>query len=398
MKLSKKNIDAAIADEGRPKYLWDQNLAGFGVKVLPTGKKRYVVKYRAYGGGRTATQRWMTIGTHGEVPLDTARDHAQQILAAVKRGEDPQGNKFALRNAPRLSDVWEKFSTGELLEKKPSTIRDYSSNWSNLIKPALGTKLVTEISKSDVDCFHRSMSKTPYAANRVLALLSKLMTLSEMWEWRDQGTNPCRYIKKNKEESRERFLSIAELSRLGDAMRELIDEDALWPDMANAITLLLLTGARKNELLTCEWSWVSFETCSIALPDSKTGRKTLYLSEHAVRLLQSQQEYSRDPDSKYVFPGQRKGQCLVNISKPWGRICNRAKLEDVRLHDLRHTAASVAVGEGVSLPIIGRLLGHSQPQTTARYAHVDRDPAVFAANAIGEVITGTLGKKSNDKK
>lgn len=394
MKLSKKHIDAAIADEGKPKYLWDQNLAGFGVKVLPTGKKRYVVKYRAYGGGRAATQRWMTIGTHGEVPLETAKDHAQQILAAVKRGEDPQGSRFALRQAPRLNDVWERFSTGELSTKKPATIRDYTSNWNNLIGPRLGTKLVAEVSRSDVDSFHRSLSKTPFRANRAVALLSKLMTLPEVWEWRDQGTNPCRYIKKNKEVSRERFLSIAELSRLGDAMRELIDEDALWPDMANAITLLLLTGARKNEILTCEWSWVSFEKCSIFLPDSKTGRKTLYLSNHAVRLLQSQQEHSRDPDSKFVFPGQRKGQYLVNISKPWGRICKRAQLEDVRIHDLRHTAASVAVGEGVSLPIIGRLLGHSQPQTTARYAHVDHDPAVSAANAIGKIISNTMDSKT----
>jgi len=398
MKLSKKHIDAAIADEGKPKYLWDQNLAGFGVKVLPTGKKRYVVKYRAYGGGRAATQRWMTIGTHGEVPLDTARDHAQQILAAVKRGEDPQGSKFDLRKAPRLSDAWEQFSTGELLTKKPATIRDYTSNWINLIGPRLGSKLVAEVSRSDVESFHRSLSKTPFRANRAVALLSKLMTLSEVWEWRDQGTNPCRYIKKNKEVSRERFLSIAELSRLGDAMWELIDEDALWPDMANAITLLLLTGARKSEILTCEWSWVSLDTRSIMLPDSKTGRKTLFLSDHAVRLLQSQQDYSRDPDSKFVFPGQRKGQCLVNISKPWGRVCKRAKLNDVRLHDLRHTSASVAVGEGVSLPIIGRLLGHSQPQTTARYAHVDSDPAVFAANAIGEVISSSLGEKSKGRK
>ena len=162
--------------------------------------------------------------------------------------------------------------------------------------------------------------------------------------------------------------------------------------MANAITLLLLTGARKNEILTCKWAWVSLDTQSIALPDSKTGRKTLYLSDHAVRLLQSQKEHSRDPESKYVFPGRRKGQCLVNISKPWDRVCKRANLENVRIHDLRHTAASVAVGEGVSLPIIGRLLGHSQPQTTARYAHVDSDPAVFAANSIGNVIGAALSK------
>ncbi len=386
MKLSKKHIDAVVTEGDTPTYLWDGSLVGFGVKVLPSGKKRYVVKYRTYGGGRSATQRWMTIGTHGEVPLEQARDHAQQILAAVKRGEDPQGNKFALREAPRLNDVWTQFSKGELLTKKPATIRDYESNWKNLIGPRLGKKLVAEITRADVDSFHRSLSKTPYRANRAVALLSKMMTLSETWEWRDQGSNPCRYIKKNKEISRERFLNMEELGRLGKAMRELVEEEALWLDMANAITLLLLTGARRNEILTCEWAWVSLDSQSIALPDSKTGRKTLYLSDHAVRLLQSQRDNSRDPDSKYVFPGQRNGQCLVNIAKPWDRICKRAELVGVRIHDLRHTSASVAVGEGVALPIIGRLLGHSQPQTTARYAHVDHDPAVTAANTIGDVI------------
>lgn len=199
MKLSKRLIDAAFAEDGKPKYLWDKSLAGFGVKVLPSGSKRYIVKYRAYAGGRSATQRWMTIGTHGQVPLEQARDHAQQILAAVKRGEDPQGQRFALREAPKLNDLWERFSGGELSTKKPATIRDYRSNWKNLIQPRMGRKLVTEITRSEVDIFHRSLFSTPYRANRAVALLSKLMTLAEIWEWRDQGTNPCRYIKKNKE-------------------------------------------------------------------------------------------------------------------------------------------------------------------------------------------------------
>lgn len=390
MKLSKARIDAVTAEANKPTYLWDTNLAGFGVKVLPSGKKRYVVKYRAYGGGRTATQRWMTLGTFGEIPLEQAKNQAQQILAAVKRGEDPQSQRFALRKAPRLFDVWDKFSEQELATKKPTTIRDYKSNWNQLIKPRLGNNLVGEISRSDVDGFHRSLHKTPFRANRALALLSKLMTLAEVWDWRDQGTNPCRYIKKNKEVSRERFLSMAELARVGDAMSDLVAEGDIWPDMANAITLLLLTGARKNEILTCEWAWVSFDTQLIALPDSKTGRKPVYLSDQAIKLLQLQQEHSRDPNSKYIFPGQRKGQCIVNLSKPWGRICKRAELEDVRIHDLRHTAASVAVGAGVSIPVIGRLLGHSQPQTTARYAHVDHDPATLAANKIGHAILAGL--------
>lgn len=386
MKLTKRLIDGASAPDGKPVYLWEASLAGFGVKVLPSGSKKFVVKYRAYGGGRTATQRWMSIGTYGQIPLEQARKRAQQILASVAKGEDPQSERFALREAPRLSNVWERFEAGELAQKKAATARDYRANWQQVIEPTLGRIHVADLSRAHVDKLHRPLSQTPYRANRVIALLSKLMTLSEMWEWRDQGTNPCRYIKKYKEVPRERYLSIPEMTKLGEAMRELVDEGAIWPDMANALTLLLLTGARRNEILSLEWSWILLEQGIIQLPDSKTGKKVLYLSDNAIRLLQLQQTHSRDPKSLYVFPGLRKGKHLINIAKPWAKICERAGVKNVRIHDLRHTAASIAVGQGIGLPIIGRLLGHSQAQTTARYAHVDNDPAISAANAIGKTV------------
>jgi integrase len=386
MKLTKRLIDDATAPDGKPVYLWETSLAGFGVKVLPSGGKKFIVKYRSYGGGRKATQRWLTIGAHGQIPLDQARKKAMQVLTAVNNGEDPQSERLALREAPRLSDVWKRFKEGELLEKKAATARDYRANWEQVLSPKLGRIYVSDLSRSSVDKLHRSLSKTPYRANRVVALLSKLMTLTEIWEWREQGTNPCRYIKKFKEEPRERYLTTNEMQALGDAMRDLVDEGSIWPDMANALTLLLLTGARRNEILSLEWSWVAFDECIIRLPDSKTGRKPLYLSDHAVHLLKLQQEHSRDPASRYVFPGQRKGQNLVNIAKPWAMICQRADVKDARIHDLRHTAASIAVGQGIGLPIIGRLLGHSQTQTTARYAHVDNDPALLAANLIGKSV------------
>ncbi|KAE9624749.1 site-specific integrase [Parasedimentitalea maritima] len=392
MKLTKRQIDGATAPGKKPVYLWEKSLAGFGVKVLPSGTKKFIVKYRAYGGGRTATQRWITIGAHGQIPLEQARKRAQQILAAVANGDDPQSERLAFREAPRLSDVWARFEDSELSSKKAATARDYRANWVQVIEPKLGAIRVADLSRAHVDKLHRSMSGTPYRANRAIALLSKLMTLSEIWEWRNQGTNPCRYIKKYKEEARERFFSMPELNKLGEAMRNLVDEGAIWPDMANALTLLLLTGARRNEVLSLKWSWVSLDQGLIRLPDSKTGKKTLYLSDHAVRLLQHQQKHSRDPDSSYVFPGQREGKHLINIAKPWSKICERAGLQDARIHDLRHTAASIAVGQGVGLPIIGRLLGHSQTQTTARYAHVDNDPALTAANTIGRAVAGALLK------
>lgn len=386
MKLTKRQIENATCDENKANYLWDGSLTGFGVKLLPSGAKRYVVKYRSYGGGRSAKQRWVTIGTHGQIPFDQAKEHARQILAAVKRGVDPQGERLAIRGAPKLVDAWEKFEHEELVNKKPATVRDYTSCWERHIFPKLGNTKAVDVSRSEVSRLHQSLSDTPYLANRTLALLSSLMNRCEAWEWREQGTNPCRYVKKFEEQSRERFLSNPELERLGKALRDLVDEGAVWPDVANLFRLLLLTGARRNEIATCEWEWIDWERQVILLPESKTGAKPLFLGDSALQVLQSQRVTTRDPDSCYVFPGKKQDAPLVNLSKPWKMICKAADLKDIRIHDLRHTAASIAVGQGVALPIIGRLLGHTQTQTTARYAHVDSDPALAAANAIGDVV------------
>ncbi|WP_171230066.1 site-specific integrase [Ruegeria sp. HKCCA4008] len=390
MKLTKRQIDNAACDENKARCLWDDNLTGFGVKLLPSGAKRYFVKYRSYGGGRRAKQRWFTIGTHGQIPFEQAKEDARQILAAVKRGEDPQGEKLAIRDAPKLVDAWEKFEREELANKKPATIRDYTSCWERHIAPRLGSTKAVDVSRSDVSRLHQSLSNTPYLANRMLALLSSLMNRCEAWEWREQGTNPCRFVKKFEEQPRERYLSSPELERLGKALRDLVDEGAIWPDVANLIKLLLLTGARRNEIATCEWGWIDWERQVIMLPDSKTGAKPLFLGDSAIEVLQRQKVTTRDPASTYVFPGKKQNYPLVNLSKPWKRICEFAELNDVRIHDLRHTAASIAVGKGVALPVIGRLLGHTQTQTTARYAHVDNQPALAAANAIGNGVADCI--------
>jgi integrase len=185
-------------------------------------------------------------------------------------------------------------------------------------------------------------------------------------------------------------LNADELLRLGTALDELVVGREIWPEAAAAVKLLLLTGARLNEPLTAQWLWVDFEQRLIRLPDSKTGKKQLFLSEAALHVLAQLKTQSRDPDSVYVLPGRSRGKPLNNLAKSWKRVCARAGLQEVRLHDLRHTAASVAVARGGTLPIIGRLLGHRQPQTTQRYAHVDVDPALAIANEIGDAIGPAL--------
>lgn len=384
-KLTKKAVDGLSCDSVA-KFLWDDVLSGFGVKALPSGAKKYVVKCRINGGGRTALQRWITLGAHGQLTCDQARVMAQQVLAAVARGEDPQAEKFKRRKAPVLNDAWERFEAEYLGQRKPQTRREYASQWREILKPKFANVAVSDISRSHIESLHKSLRATPYRANRILALCSRLLTLTEAWEWRPQGSNPCRYIERFNELSRSRYLSPSELRLLGTALNELADTAVISASAANAIRMLLLTGARLNEVLTARWAWVDWERKMIALPDSKSGAKPVFLSEAAVSVLISQKTGETVVKSDFIFPGRSTDTPLVNLRKPWLRVCKLANLSGVRLHDLRHTAASLAVGEGASLPVIGRLLGHTQAQTTLRYAHVDTDPALGAANQIGRIL------------
>ena len=387
-KITKTAVDAMEVDPEGATFLWDSSLPGFGVKRLPGGMKRYVVKYRANGGGRSARQRWLTLGGHGQFTPDQARKLAQQCLAAVARGEDPQGAKSSKRSAETLADLWRRYEKEHLPARKPQTRYDYQAQWTTILKHQIGQSLVHEITRSEVDKLHKALRATPYRANRALALLSRLMSLAEMWELRPAGSNPCRQIERFKEKPRARYLSGDEMVAVGGAMNAMIKEGELSAAAANAIRLLLLTGARLTEILSAEWLWVDYKQSVIALPDSKTGAKPLFLSVVALAVLEQQKAISGS--SAFLFPGAGKKGRMVNLRKPWTAVCERAGLVGVRLHDLRHTAASVAVGQGATLPIIGRLLGHAQAQTTQRYAHVDFDPALLAANAVGNVMKDAL--------
>ena len=277
--------------------------------------------------------------------------------------------------------------------RKPSTQQGYKAIWTDRIKPAFGNRRVKELGRKEVDDFHKKHSATPYQANRILALLSKLMNLAEAWEWRDQGTNPCRFIEKFGESARQRFLSGKEIAAIKTASAELLSKKEITAHAACILELLLHTGARSGELASAQWAWVDWNAQIIKLPDSKTGPKPIYLSDPAVALLR--QQYKRSKDQAFIFPGRSPGKHIHNLRKPWARICAKAGLSGVRVHDLRHTAASLALSSGSSLAIVGRLLGHSQVQTTLRYAHLEADPALHAANLIGQKIHKASAKKDD---
>jgi len=302
-KITKRAVDALTAQNGKPVFLWDDSLSGFGVKCLPGDTKRYLVKYRTQGGGRSAPQRWLSLGTHGHLTPDQARKLAQEALASVAAGKDPQGAKLAKRRATTLDDVWTHFCRGKLQERKPSTRGEYEAQWRTLIGPKLGKAAVENITRSDADRLHKGLRHAPYRANRVLALISRLMSLSEEMDLRPPGSNPCRYIEKFKEAPRTRFLDPNELKTSGDVMRTMVASEELTPSAANAIRLLLLTGARLNEVLSAEWEWLKPHRRLLELPDSKTGPKPIYLSS-----------------TLYVYAAKQSA-CAIRMTRDAGIFC-----------------------------------------------------------------------------
>jgi integrase len=224
----------------------------------------------------------------------------------------------------------------------------------------------------------------------VLAVLSKMFNLAERWGLRPDGSNPCRHVERFAEKKRERMLSPAELARLGDA---LVAYDGS-PYAVAAVKLLVFTGARLGEVLGLRWEWIDFERGEARLPDSKTGAKTLHLPPPALTVLSALPRLDGNP---HVIAGQKPGAALVNLEKPWRAIRKEAGLDDVRLHDLRHAFASVAASSGMGLPIIGKMLGHTQAATTHRYAHLASDPVKAAAAAVAGKIAAAMGAGSGEK-
>jgi len=391
-KLTKRAIDAA--KPGGKRYpVIDTELPGFRLYVHPSGKKTFHLRYRV-GGGRGATIREPKIGDFGELTADQARAIAADWAAEVRKGGDPSGKRQEARTAPRMSDLFDRYLTDHARpHKKASSVVNDERLIAKRLLPAFEKKKVAEVTRAHVSEFHKSLSDIPYEANRALALLSKAFNLAEIWGWRPDASNPCRHVKKYAEDKRTRFLSPAELAALGEALRKA-EEGGLGPVMPSAVAalrLIALTGARRGEILGLQWDWIDFESGRVTLPDSKSGKKPLHLGPAALEVLSG---IPRTEGNPHVIVGAKKGAHLVNLKDPWGVIRKAAGLEDVRIHDLRHSFASVGAASGMSLHILGSLLGQSQPATTHRYAHLADDPLRAAASEIsGKVAAAMSGHR-----
>jgi integrase len=365
---------------------------GFGIRVTAGGARSFVLNYVI--GGR---ERRLTIGAYPEWSATAAREEAKRLKREVDTGHDPLGERVAYREAPTVDELCERYLE-EHAAKKRAAAEDRRMI-DRTVRPELGARKVAEITYTDIDRLHRKLTKTsarkktgaPYAANRLLALLSKMFSLSIRWGMRSD--NPAKGVERNNEERRYRYLSRDELRRLTDALATHSSQSA-----ANAIRLLLLTGARRGEVLSATWDQFDLKAGIWTKPSSHTKQKREHripLSAPARQLLAEMREtvsrqahWQTGGASPYLFPARSGDGPMADLKSSWTTICCAADLQGLRLHDLRHTYASVLAGAGFSLPLIGALLGHTQAQTTARYSHLADDPMRAATERVGAIVTG----------
>ena len=384
--ISKRTVEALKV--GKDTVFWDSELSGFGVRVYPSGSKYYVVQTRA--GGKAAKR--VTVGRHGIVTAEEARRRAALIIARIKAGDEPvpEPQAVTLADSPTVGDLARVYLDEHVAVRcKPKTASMYRLIINRHLLPALGKTPALAVDHARVTELHHSLRDTPVMANQVVGTLSRIWNAAENRGLVPEASNPCQLVVKNRERRRERFLSEEEFRRLGRLLAEAETRKGVSVHAVAAIRLLLLTGCRRNEILTMRWDDVDLEARELNLVDSKTGARTVPLSPEAVEVLLNIPRMDGNP---YVIPGKIRGKHLRNLNDPWNLIRKRAGIEDMRLHDCRHSFASRALALGEGLPMIGRLLGHAQVETTARYAHLARDSVRESAIRISDSIAADILK------
>jgi integrase len=407
IKISKASVDAC-QPEAKRFTVWDTALSGFGLCVSPSGLKTFVLRYRARH--KFAPKRFIKLGRYGAISPDEARRMAIEVLGKVAGGNDP-AHETSLANASAITfgEACDKFMEQHVKAKrKPDTVALYGHLITSKLKPVFEKRNILKITRLDVAQLHDSMKVVPVTANRTLAVMAALYSWAGRVGLIEDGFNPVKRIEKYKEVAKDRYLSMAEIARLGQALSDAerngfpyaYDESKptskhgakpgernvfYSPFAVAAIRLLILTGCRLGEILNLRWAEVDLERGMLHLPDSKTGRKVVLLGDAAMKVIEALPKVG-----EYVIAGSQPDKPRTDLKRPWNAIREHAGLEGVRLHDLRHSFASVGAGAGLGLPVIGKLLGHSQPRTTARYAHLADDPVKRAAQLVSQEIANAM--------
>ncbi|HYQ09281.1 MAG TPA: site-specific integrase [Xanthobacteraceae bacterium] len=381
-----------FVDQLTGKDMWwddDPKATGFGVRSYPGGGKSFFIDYRLNG-----RQRRYTIGPFPRWSAEAAREQAKKLRKEIDQGIDPAGDKRARRNAPTIQDLIDRYIKDHLPKK---SITGHRVKDEKLMLAVIGDRLgkhtkVADIHGGDIaDMHHRiTASGRPVRANRILAICSKMFSLSlvplagETLPWRNAAAgNPCKGVQRNREEAKERFFSQSELTAISDALAKY------QSPAADCVRLTMLTGCRPVEAIKAQWEEFDREPGFWVKPSSHLKQRKVHklpLNPAALELIERLRKKRK---GKWVFPGDKPGEHLTSLWRVWHFVRKETGLgKDARLYDLRHTFASVGAGGGLSLPIIGRLLGHTQPRTTQRYAHLADDPLREATEKIGAVITG----------
>ena len=386
-KITKRTVDALKNAAHRDVLLWDDELPGFGVRCRPSGGKVYFLKYRTAGG----RQRWLTLGRHGPVTPDAARAKALREKAAVADGNDPSGARQRKRRENTVATVADRYLAEHVAaHNKASTAGEARRIVATRIKPVLGSIKITDVTRADIKAWHQAMSATPYEANRALAYCSKMLSLAATdWELRED--NPCLGIKRFPERNRERFFSDGELAKLGKALSAAERAGSEPPGFILLVRLLATTGMRLGEALEIRWSDVDLPARAIRLRDAKSGALTVHLGAAAVAILEA-----IDGKDGHLIRGldPAKPLSVNSAQKAWCRLRDRAGIPDARVHDLRHTAGTLAALAGGSAFVVRDLLGHRTLAMTGRYVERAADMVRATADAVSNRVAAALNSSS----
>lgn len=398
LKLNEKILRDAEPQEGNSYQIFDTEILGLAAKVQSSGSRTFTLDYRFAG-----RQRRLTIGRWPEWSVTAARERARELRRMIDEGEDPLSAKEELREAPRVTDMTDRYIREHLPKLSPTNAGDQISMLRKMVEPAWGRRLVTDISKSDVAKFLdfvaegrprpckqkpnnrarklRGHKPTPIRANRMGEVLRKMFTLAMEWEWRSD--NPAQGFHRRIEHARERFLSPEELTRLAAVLDKAEDQRA-----ASIIRMCMLTGARVGEVRQARFEQFNLDYAIWSKPASTTKQRKIHrvpISQDVVAIVR-QRQLVVPRGNPWLFPGDAVGKPVREIRRFWHMVQREADLPDVRIHDLRHTFASLLVSGGASLEIIGRLLGHSQMQTTQRYAHLMESPLRAGVDSVASIF------------
>lgn len=383
-RLTDKLVKALASPKSGNRITYDTEIKGFGLRMTAGDARAFVLNYRVNG-----RERRYTIGAYPDWSVAAAREEARRLKREVAKGHDPMGQRHADRAAPFVADLADRYMREHAVRKVARAQADDRSMIEKIILPAIGRLKVYEVRRTDIDQLHREVSQTrPIRANRLAQLLSKMFALAIRWEYRLD--NPVQGLHRNPEPKRTRYLSGEELQRLTAVLADHPNRQS-----ANVIRLLLLTGARRGEMLNATWDQFDLAAGIWIKPSAHTKQRKEHrvpLSAAARQLLSAMKTDAGE--SPYLFPGRVPGEPLREIKSFWTRVCRQAGLEDFRIHDLRHTYASILASAGLSLPVIGALLGHTQPNTTARYSHLFDDPLREATERVGSLVDALGSGKS----